>query len=235
MRALVAGATGAVGTVLVPTLRGAGLQATPHVRPKTAARHPFGKDPEALICDLADSAALDRGMAPCGTVVCLVGTMRRRFQQGDTYESSDYRPVVQLVDSAKRVPGGPRHFVLLSALGAREGKGYLGWKWRAEEAVRHSGLPWAILRPSFLDSRGTGSAPSDGRARRPPAVVGGALRLLGSLPALRGITDDLRPLPIDVLCRAIVRVLRERSPTGAILTGRSLWQAAADPSSAIRG
>ena len=215
-----------MGTVLVPTLRRAGLQATPHLRPKTAPRHPLGKDPEALVCDLSDSASLDRGMAPCDAVVCLVGTMRRRFQQGDTYESSDYQPVVQLVDSAKRVPGGPRHFVLLSALGAREGKGYLGWKWRAEQAVRESGLPWTILRPSFLDSRGTGSAPSDGRARRPPPLVDGALQLLRMLPGLRGVADDLRSMSIDVLCRAIVPVLRDRAPTGTIMTGRDLWQAA---------
>src|SRR5712692_4056920 len=113
MRVLVAGATGAVGTVLVPALREAGLQATPHVRPQTAQRHPFGKDPEALVCDLADATALDRGMTACDSVVCLVGTMRDRFRAGDTYETSDYLPVVQLIESAKRVPARqPRHFVL---------------------------------------------------------------------------------------------------------------------------
>ncbi len=225
MRVLVAGATGAVGTVLVPALREAGLQATPHVRPQTAQRHPFGKDPEALVCDLSDAAALDRGMTACDSVVCLVGTMRDRFRAGDTYETSDYLPVVQLIESAKRVPARqPRHFVLLSSLGARPGSGYLGWKWRAEEAVRRSGLPWTILRPSFLDSRGTRSMPSHGEARRPPPLVGPALRLLGAIPGLRGVSDDLRPIPIDVLCRAIVRILRDRAPAGVVLTGRTLWQ-----------
>src|SRR5437868_11153205 len=99
MRVLVAGATGAVGTVLVPELRRAGIAVTPHVRPKTAARHEMGKDPEALVCELGDAAALDRAMAICDGVICLVGTMRRRFAQGDTYESSDYQPVVDLVGS----------------------------------------------------------------------------------------------------------------------------------------
>lgn len=225
--ALVAGASGAVGSVLVPVARAAGLRVIPHLRPRTAARHPLGKDPEALICDLADSGALDRAMARVDAVACLVGTMRRRFAQGDTYETSDYAPVIALIESAKRVPAlSPRLFVLLSSLGAREGGGYTGWKWRAEEAVRLSGLPGCILRPSFLDSAGSGAMPSDGRARRPPPLIGGALRLLGAIPALRGFADDLRPMPIDVLARAIAKVLRDGAPAPSLWTGRQIWQAA---------
>src|SRR5256885_7118479 len=140
MRVLVAGATGAVGTVLVPELRKSGIEVTPHVRPKTAAEHPMGKDPEALICDLGDLGKLDAAMARCDAVACLVGTMRTRFRAGDTYESSDYLPVLGLVEAARRDAKDGRHFVLLSALGARKGGGYLGWKFKAEEAVRGSGL-----------------------------------------------------------------------------------------------
>jgi uncharacterized protein YbjT (DUF2867 family) len=231
MRVLVAGATGAVGTVLVPELRKSGVEVTPHVRPATAANHPMGKDPEALVCDLSDDLQLDVAMAPCDAVVCLVGTMRTRFRQGDTYESSDYRPVVQLIQSAHRAPRGPqaepRHFVLLSALGARKGSGYLGWKYKAEEVVRSSGLRCTILRPSFLDTRGTGSVPSHGSGRVPPPIVGGALALLGKIPPLKPISDDLRPIPVDVLSRGIRRILQEGPRTNATLTGRTLWRLAA--------
>src|SRR3982750_3604243 len=101
---LVAGATGAVGSVLVPRLRSQGFDVVPHVRPRTAERHPLGKDAQALIADLSDVQRLDGAMAKADAVVCLVGTMRRRFAAGDTYESSDYRPVVQLAASAKRAP-----------------------------------------------------------------------------------------------------------------------------------
>jgi len=219
----VAGATGAVGSALVPYLRSSGLAVIPHVRPKTAERHPLGKDPRALVTELSDSARLDESMAHSQAVVCAVGTMRRRFAAGDTYESSDYRPVVQLVESARRAPPPkPRHFVLVSALGARPGGGYLGWKHKAEEAVRASGLPHTILRPSFIDSRGSGSVPSDGIQRKPPPGLGAAIRLLGRVPPLSGLSDDLRPIPVTVLCAAIARILHDGAPLGT-LTGRQIW------------
>jgi uncharacterized protein YbjT (DUF2867 family) len=168
-------------------------------------------------------------MARAQAVVCLVGTMRNRFRTGDTYESSDYRPVIQLLESARRAPPAePRHFVLLSALGARPGSGYLGWKLKAEEAVRTSGLPSTILRPSFLDTRGSRSHPSHGLGRTPPPLIGPALELMGKLPALRGLSDDVRPLPVDVLCLAIARIVRERGPLGT-LKGRQIWQLALNP------
>ena len=100
----VAGATGAVGSVLVPYLRDSHFAVIPHVRPKTAEDHPLGKDHRALIADLSDTARLDEQMARAHAVVCLVGTTRRRFAAGDTYDSSDYRPVVQLLESARRAP-----------------------------------------------------------------------------------------------------------------------------------
>jgi uncharacterized protein YbjT (DUF2867 family) len=223
MTVFVAGATGAVGSVLVPHLRACGFAVIPHVRPKTASRHPLGKDPRALVAELSDTARLDEQMARASAVVCLVGTMRRRFAAGDTYESSDYRPVVQLVESARRAPlPQPRHFVLVSALGARTGSGYLGWKHKAEEAVRASGLPHTILRPSFLDTRGSGAQPSDQKERKPPPLIGPALNALGHIPALRPWADDLRPMPVHALCSAMARILSDRAPLGT-LTGRQLW------------
>jgi uncharacterized protein YbjT (DUF2867 family) len=218
----VAGASGAVGSALVPVLRQDHFEVIPHVRPKTAVRHPLGKDPQALVADLSDVAKLDAAMARAQAIVCSVGTMRRRFAAGDTYESSDYQPVAQLVESALRMKSRP-FFVLVSALGARPGSGYLGWKFKAEELVRKSGLPQAILRPSFLDSTHAGSQPSDGKQRAPPSLVGAVLRGLGALPGLKGTSLDLRPIPVEVLCKAIARLLRESKNHPEVLTGRQLW------------
>lgn len=200
LHVLVAGATGAVGNALVPHLRALGMTVTPHVRPQSAAKL---ADPQALVIDLADAAGLDAAMARADAVVCLVGTMRKRFAQGDTYQSSDWLPVKLLAESARRAGG--RRFVLLSALGARAGGGYLGWKFKAEQEVRD--LPHAILRPSFLD---------DGKERRPPAPL---------RPLFRALPADWRTLPVEVLCRAIGKLLQGELPN-RVLTGRDLWRLA---------
>jgi nucleoside-diphosphate-sugar epimerase len=146
---LVAGATGAVGSALVPHLRAKGFSVIPHVRPKTAERHPLGKDPDALVIDLSDAPKLDAAISRAQAVVCAVGTMRRRFAAGDTYESSDCRPVVQLVESAKRAGQSP-HFALVSSLGA-PGLGIPGL-----EVQGGGGSPAeraALGHPPALDSR----------------------------------------------------------------------------------
>jgi uncharacterized protein YbjT (DUF2867 family) len=220
---LVAGATGAVGSALVPALRKDGMKVIPHVRPKTAERHPLGQDKHALVIDLTEVARLDAAMERVQAIVCSVGTMRRRFAAGDTYLSSDYEPVAQLVDSALRMKGAKRYFVLVSALGARSGSGYLGWKFKAEEVVRLSGLPHAILRPSFLDSTKSNSQASDGKDRAPPPLFGSVLRGLGAFPKMKGVSEDLRPIPVEVLCDAIAKLIRKNENQAHVLTGRQLW------------
>ena len=209
-----------MGSVVVPKARAAGLKVIPHLRPKTAGRHPLGKDPDALVCDLGDAAALDAAMVRADAVACLVGTMRKRFAQGDTYESSDYMPVVQLIESAKRAGGG-RHFTLLSSVGARPGSGYLGWKWKCEEAVRKSGLPYAILRPSFFDDTGAASTPSDGGRRRPPPLVAGAIKAMGYIPGLRSVSERILPISINRLAEVVVRCATQK-PAALELEGRPL-------------
>ena len=228
MTILLAGATGAVGSVFLPRAREAGLRVIPHVRPQTAQHHPLGHDHDALVCDLADAAKLDRAMSETSTIVCLVGTTRRRFSSGDTYVTSDLAPVEQLVASARRVPlaSGSRHFVLLSSLGARQGGGYLGFKWRAEEVVRTSGLPWTIFRPSMFDDADSGATPSDGRRRHAPAVVSAAFRFVRALPGLANFADDVRPIPLTVLADAILRLTKDRAPTTSVLRGREIWSVA---------
>lgn len=222
MRIFLAGATGATGRVFVPTATEAGHDLVLHVRPKTAETSPLGRDPRAVVFDLSDADALRGAMAGCDAVVSLVGTMKKRFAAGDTYESADIGSTRQLADAAKAA-GVPR-FLLLSSYGAGGAGAYLQAKGECERVVRESGLRWTIFRPSALASPPDAPEGSHGRRDVPGFLIGlgGAL---AKLPGVGPVLDDLRPIPLDALCRAMVRTL-EQPADGRILMGRDLWRLA---------
>jgi uncharacterized protein YbjT (DUF2867 family) len=101
-------------------------------------------------------------------------------------------------------------------------------KGRCEAIVKESGLRWTIFRPSSLvtpdDLASPEQAGTHGVRRAPPGqgLVFGAMR---HIPGLAGFADDVRPIPIDVLCDAMIRVARATTTEhdGAILEGRHLW------------
>jgi uncharacterized protein YbjT (DUF2867 family) len=222
MRIFVAGATGATGQVFVPMATEAGHDLVLHVRPATAPKSPLGKDPRARIFDLADTPALRAALEGSDAVVSFVGTMRSRFGRGDTYESSDIASTRQLTEGAvaMKVP----RFLLLSSFGAGSVGAYLKMKEQCERIVQESGLRWTIFRPSALVSPSDGAAGTHGPRKAPPGsnAVFGVLR---KVPGLSGVTDDVRPIPIPVLCDAFLRVLAEPRD-GETLEGRALWRLA---------
>lgn len=199
----VAGSTGAVGTQLVQTATARGLSIVPLVRPATAAK---GNVPaHAAVVELADRAKLAEAMRGSTTVLQLIGTMRKRFKSGDTYETSDIGTTQQLVDAAKEA--GIDHLVLLSSVGAGKPMGaYLKAKARAEAIVTESGIPFTILRPSAFVGAGHNVAP-------PFRWMAEKLHFVRYKPIL---VEDL----VDALLEAGLR----RAPLNRALEGESLWE-----------
>lgn len=195
----IAGATGAVGSVVVPLAEARGLSVRPQVRPASADKL---QHPSRVVLAL-DAPELPGAMAGCTTVVQLIGTVRKRFASGDTYETSDIGTTRSLVEAARQAQ--VRHFVLLSSAGAGRPVGaYLKAKARAEALVRESGLPFTILRPSAFEDR-------EGQW----------------MPGLRAVTralglKALQPIRMAELGGAIVQVAADGGPTG-VLEGASLW------------
>lgn len=217
MRVFLAGATGATGQVFVPAAEEAGIDLVLHVRPRSADKL---RDPRARVFELDDAAALVDALRGADAVVSLVGTMRSRFDQGDTYASADVGSTRALVAGA-RAAGVPR-FLLLSSYGAGGAGAYLKMKGECEQIVRDSGLGWDIFRPSALVSPDGGPASHHGRRTVPPGVMalGGLLR---QVPGLRGVMDDVRPIPLTVLCRAMLVALG-RPAGNRVWEGRDLWE-----------
>lgn len=210
MRVFIGGATGAVGRALVQRGVAAGLDVVPHVRPRSVSKHTA--PPEPAVFELSDPDALDRALDGCTAIVSSIGSMRRRFKQGDTYQSSDINAQEALAEAAERV-GIPR-IVLVSAWGVEWVPGsYYQAKRSAEAAFREAGPAWTIVRPSALNGSGR---------RAPPG--GSAMDALGRLPGLRGVMDDSRPIPVEVVAEAVVQVLLRGVCLDSVLTGRHLWR-----------
>lgn len=218
MRIFIAGATGATGQVLLPLATAAGHDVRFHIRPQTAPKTPLARDPRAYILDLDQQAELIAALEGVESVFCLIGTMRKRFAQGDTYESSDIGATQHLLDAAKaaHVP----QFILLSSFGAGGLGAYMQMKGKVEDMVKTSGMSWVIFQPSALESPPDGLAGHHGR-REVPGFVSALGRGLRALPGARGFADDWRPMPLDVLARAMLRGLLLDD---VVLTGRHIWE-----------
>ena len=201
-RLFVAGATGAVGHVLLELATKQHVDVLAHARPASASK--LGSRPIAAL-ELTDPK-LPEVMRGSTTVVQLIGTMRKRFAKGDTYETSDIGTTRSLVEAAKAC-GTVDHLVLLSSVGAGKPMGaYLKAKAEAERLVTSSGIPFTIFRPSaFEDREGVHTA-----------GFGAITRLLG--------LKKYQPIKLQQLAGAILKAATQRAPLGAALEGAALWE-----------
>lgn len=200
-RVFVAGATGAVGHSLLELATKRQVDVLAHVRPKSASK--LGDRPVAAI-ELTDPKLVE-SLRGCTTVVQLIGTMKKRFAAGDTYETSDIGTTRSLVDAAKAC-GTVDHLVLLSSVGAGGPRGaYLKAKAEAERLVTTSGIPYTIFRPSAFEDR-----------------EGVSLFGMGAVTKLFGL-KKYQPIKLAELAAAILFSATERAPLGVALEGGPLW------------
>lgn len=150
------GATGYVGSAILRKLlrRDHEVRALVRQLERAGALRDLGV--ELVPGDLADAGALRRLVEGAGAVVHLVGIIAESgSQRFDSVHVAGTRAIVTAAREA-RIP----LLAHMSALGARadaRATPYHRTKWAAEEAVRSSGIPHAILRPSIV--AGAGNAP----------------------------------------------------------------------------
>ncbi len=169
---LVTGATGFVGQHLMERLRGRGEALRPLVRDARDARDAErlrSLDVEPVVGDVVDPAALARAMAGVDTVVHLAAITVEKGAA--TFDRVNARGTYNVVDAARHA--GVARFLYLSASGARDDPRYpyLRSKWRGEQAVAGSGIPYVVLRPSLIFGRSDHfCAALASLARRSPVV-----------------------------------------------------------------
>ncbi len=150
---LVAGGTGFVGGGIVRELARRGKQFAVLTRDaaRSADRFP-GLAIEYREGDVREPSSLESAITGVDAVI---GTQQfpnspiENPNKGHTFEEVDSRGTENLLIAAKAA--GAERYVYLSAAGAApEGYHWFRAKWRAEQAVRNSGLTYTILRPSWV-------------------------------------------------------------------------------------
>ncbi len=161
------GATGRVGSALLPRLTAAGVAV------RCLVRDPRGLGAERVrvqiaLGDLAEPASLRNALRGVTTVVHVAGTLRD--QPAGSIEELNGIATWRMVEAAERA--GVEHFVFLSALGAsaHSRARFLRAKALAERAVTESSLRTTVLAPSLVFTRTDRWLALTGRLALLPAV-----------------------------------------------------------------
>ena len=153
-RVLVAGATGGTGREVVSELQAQGYQVRAFVRDEAKAREVLGDDVEYAVGDVRDRASIDAALEDVDVIISAIGAGRSDPANGP--EFVDYGGVKNLAEAATAAE--LRQLVLVSSMGVTQEDHVLNrmfnnvliWKFKGEEALRNSGVPYTVVRPGGL-------------------------------------------------------------------------------------
>jgi len=219
---LVTGASGFVGSHLVPALIGAGHRVAALVRTPTAGETVLGRLPEAQrtnvslrIGDVTRPETLGPAMAGVDAVVHLVA-IPRDFRGGADLRLVNTEGTRAVVAAMRQT--GVRRLVHMGAMGVEDDPKlhYASSKARAEALVRDSGLDWTILKPSLQFGEGDGFF----------NIIAGLVRISpGIVPVPGNGSARFQPIHTGDVARVTVRVLIDSTTVGQVfeLGGPRIW------------
>jgi len=187
----ITGATGFVGSGILRALgRGEGHVASgpfAGVTIRSLVRNP-GSSPSGVdeaIGDVTDPETLAGKMDGIDTVIHLVGIIEETG--GGSFDSIIRQGTENVVREAVRA--GVKQFILMSALGAHDSPDYPYHraKFRAEQAVKASGLNYTIFRPSVIFGEGDGFI----------TVLAGLVKSFPIIPVVGSGKSKFQPVQLD--------------------------------------
>ncbi len=194
---LVAGGTGLVGAAVVKELVRRGKQVAVMSRAASGIPQRFpGLGIDARQGDIGDQASLTDALANIDTVINCVQFPNSPIEnrgKGWTFEQVDYQGTVNQIVAAEQA--GASRFIYVSGVGAAADaeKHWFVSKWKAEEAVRQSGITHVIVRPTWV------YGPEDVALNR---FVGFARRL-PFVPSFGSGQQMMQPIFVDDLGRIL--------------------------------
>ncbi|HYH99988.1 NAD(P)H-binding protein [Hyalangium sp.] len=194
--ALVAGASGLVGSLLLDEL----LESPLYREVCSLGRRPLPKQHPKLSQRTVDFAQLESEALPSvDDVFCCLGTTLKKAGSQEAFRAVDHGAVLALGRAARRA--GARRFLLVSALGAdpRSRIFYNRVKGEAEEDLKSLGFEsLVLLRPSLLLGERAESRPGERAAIAVTKVLG---------PLLRPFSG--RPIEARTVARAMLALARD--------------------------
>jgi len=151
---LVAGAAGGTGTKVVTQLLANGYAVRAFVRDIEAAREKLGDGVDYAQGDVREIETIVAALDGVDAIISTIGG--GRSDPANWPEFVDYGGVKNLAEAA--ASAGLRQFVLVSSMGVTQEDHMLNrlfnnvliWKFKGEEALRASGVPYTIVRPGGL-------------------------------------------------------------------------------------
>lgn len=152
MKVVVAGGTGLLGGSITKALLDAGHAVVVASRSQSA-KDAIDFRASWVRADVTDPATLPAALAGADAVVDAVQFPNSPIEnpkKGLTFERIDLGGTKNLVDAAKAA--GVARFIGISGVGAAEGAKYhwLRYKWAEEQHIKASGVPFTVLRGSWI-------------------------------------------------------------------------------------
>lgn len=204
---LVTGGTGFIGSHIVKKFLQKGHQVAVMSRKPARANLPAGV--EVRPGDVADAASLEKAMAGVDVVVSAVQFPNHPVEnprKGHTYMAVDGEGTERQVAAAKRA--GVKRFIYIGGAGTREGQTapWFRAKLRAEKAVRESGIPYTIFRPSWV------YGPDDRTLNKFVAFA----RFLPFIPVIGNGQTKVQPVHVDDLADAVAASVKMERAVGKV-------------------
>jgi uncharacterized protein YbjT (DUF2867 family) len=216
MTAIVFGATGLTGSHVVETLVKQGVSVVAHIRPDSAQLAATKPRFEAMGTKVSTAPwtgeaidALVQETKPT-LVFALLGTTQARVKQAEkegrdaskeTYAAVDVALTEMVIRACSASEVKPR-LVYLSSVGTSESAAgeYLKARARVEDALKQSGVPYTIARPSFI----VGDRADERAAEKLVPLADGLLRVFATVGATK-TADRYRSITGEQLAKVLVK------------------------------